>query len=121
VLVGHPQPRSRTGALAEHVADAIEEAIGPCRRDLTALSAISARVNDFADESVSEVAAAVGRTDILVVASPTFRASYSGLLKSFFDRFTGQGLAGVLAIPLMSGRSGRHALAVEMYLRPALV
>ena len=56
-----------------------------------------------------------------MVASPTYKATYTGLLKLFLDRFAGgTGLRGV-AVPLMLGAGPDHALAPELHLRPLLV
>jgi len=56
----------------------------------------------------------------VVVASPTYKATYTGLLKIFLDRFAGgTGLSG-LAVPLMLGAGPAHALAPELTLRPVL-
>jgi FMN reductase len=60
------------------------------------------------------------RLRLVVVASPTYKAAYTGLLKLFLDRFAGgAGLSG-LAVPLMLGGSPSHALALEHTLRPVL-
>jgi FMN reductase len=56
-----------------------------------------------------------------VVASSTYKASYTGLLKSFLDWFGQTGLSGVTAVPVMVGAGPHHALAVEVHLRPVLV
>jgi len=55
----------------------------------------------------------------VVVASPTYKATYTGLLKLFLDRFATDGLRGV-AVPLMLGAGPAHALAPELTLRPVL-
>lgn len=56
-----------------------------------------------------------------IFASPTFKASYSGLLKLFLDQFdTSTGLEGVVAVPLMLGAGPGHQLAPELHLRPVL-
>jgi FMN reductase len=57
------------------------------------------------------VIARVAASRLLVVASPTYKATCTGLLKAFLDRFPHQGLAGVTAVPLMLGASHAHALA----------
>jgi FMN reductase len=56
-----------------------------------------------------------------VIASPTYKASYTGLLKSFLDWFSTTDLAGVTVVPVMVGAGTQHALAVEVHLRPVLV
>jgi FMN reductase len=58
---------------------------------------------------------------LAVVASPTFKASYTGLLKAFLDWFSSTDLSGVTVVPLMVGAGPQHALAVEVHLRPVLV
>ncbi len=57
----------------------------------------------------------------LVVASPTYKAAYTGLLKLFLDQFDRDELAGIPTVALMTGGSPPHALAVEVHLRPVLV
>ena len=64
-------------------------------------------------------ASEVGAADLVVVASPTYKATYTGLLKLFLDRFSTDGLRGV-AVPLMLGAGPAHALAPELALRPLL-
>jgi FMN reductase len=58
---------------------------------------------------------------LVVVASPTYKASYTGLLKSFLDWFSTTDLQGVTVVPVMTGAGAHHALAVEVHLRPVLV
>jgi len=71
--------------------------------------------------SAPEVAAAielVGQAAVVVVGTPVYRATYSGLLKVFFDLLAPDSLAGKVGIPLVSGQSRGHALAVDHGLRP---
>ena len=55
------------------------------------------------------------------VEPPTYKATYTGLLKAFLDWFSQTGLSGVIAVPVMVGAGAQHALAVEVHLRPLLV
>ena len=58
------------------------------------------------------------RTLGCAIGSPTYKGTYTGLLKLFLDRFdAGTGLRG-LAIPLMLGGSPAHALAPELTTAP---
>ncbi|WP_326628016.1 NAD(P)H-dependent oxidoreductase [Nonomuraea fuscirosea] len=63
----------------------------------------------------------VREASVLVVASPTYKGTYTGLLKSFLDRLPPQALAGTAALPLLVMGDAKHALAVEVHLRPLLV
>jgi FMN reductase len=58
---------------------------------------------------------------VAVVASPTYKATYTGLLKLFLDHIGTGDLAGVVAVPLMLGGGPGHALAPELLLKPVLV
>ena len=59
--------------------------------------------------------------DLAIIATPTYKASYTGLLKAFLDRYPNEGLAGVLAIPVMTGGSSAHSMGVDAHLRPLLL
>ena len=61
------------------------------------------------------------QADILVVGSPVYKASYTGVLKAFCDHIAAGQLSGKLAVPLMMGGSLQHFLALDVHLRPLLV
>ena len=56
----------------------------------------------------------------MIFGSPTYKATYTGLLKLFLDQFPPDGLGGIVAIPLMLGAGPAHALAPELHLKPVL-
>ena len=60
-------------------------------------------------------------SDLVVVASPTYKATFTGLLKAFLDRFGNNALAATVAVPVMTGAAPIHALAPEVFLRPLLI
>ena len=116
-VVGNPKERSRTLAAAVHVA---RELSGDEPDLVVDLATLGPALLDWTSVEVNELVARVGAADLVVVASPTYKGSYTGLLKLFLDRFAGgTGLAGV-AVPLMLGGSPAHALAPELSLRPVL-
>jgi FMN reductase len=75
---------------------------------------------DHADPISAAAVSAVTQLDLVVVASPTYKAAYTGLLKVFLDRFGAGDLDGVVAIPVMLGGGPAHALAPEHTPRPVL-
>lgn len=117
VVVGNPRPRSRTLAAAEHVA----RELGRGEPDLVVdLATLGSPLLDPASAEIADLVRAVGQADLVVVASPTYKASYTGLLKLFLDRFDARtGLPG-LAVPMLLGAGPAHALAAEVHLRPLL-
>lgn len=60
----------------------------------------------------------VEAADILVVGSPVYKGSYSGLFKHFFDLLDPNVLNGKLVILSATGGSDYHALVLEHQLRP---
>lgn len=76
----------------------------------------------WGDARVASAVDAVARSRLVIVASPTFKATYTGLLKLFLDQFAGgTGMQGVVAVPLMLGAGPAHAMAPDLLLKPVLV
>jgi FMN reductase len=123
LVVGNPKPRSRTLALAEAVATAAAEATGLDGIDrLTVdLAELGPQLFDWSSAPVREAVDGIRSCALVVVASPTYKASYTGLLKSFLDRFGNQGLAGKSAVPIMLGGLPSHQLAVNVHFSPLLL
>jgi FMN reductase len=118
VVVGNPKPASRTlqagsalaekltGAAPDHVIDLVE--LGP-------------GLLGWGDEAVAAAVKTVQESALVVFASPTFKATYTGLLKLFLDQFAGgTGLQDVVAVPLMLGAGPGHAMAPDLTLKPVL-
>lgn len=116
VVVGNPKPKSRTLDAATYVARSLADHDPDLVVDLADLGA---RLLDWQDEVVAGLVEEVGSADLVVFASPTYKGTYTGLIKLFLDRFKTDGLSGV-AIPLMLGGGPAHALAPELTLRPVL-
>ena len=71
-------------------------------------------------EAIAEALAAVGGARIVIVGTPVYRASYSGMLKVFFDLLTMDALDGRVAIPIATGGGPAHQLVIDHALRPLL-
>lgn len=123
VVVGNPKPRSRTLDVAEAVALAAADAVGlaGAERVTVDLAELGPQLFDWSSPEVRDAVDAVRGCSLAVVASPTYKASYTGLLKSFLDWFSTTDLLGVTVVPVMVGAAPHHALAVEVHLRPVLV
>ena len=118
VLVGNPRPRSRTHEAAHLVAEKLTGRQPDVSIDLADLGPA---LFDADDQRVAEAIAAVENASLLIAASPTYKASYTGLLKLFLDRLGSGSLAGTTAVPLLLGAHWRHSLASELLLKPVLV
>lgn len=69
-------------------------------------------------QRVQDDLAAVEAADALIVGTPVYRASFTGLFKHFFDFVEQTALVDVPVLLAASGGSDRHALVLEHQLRP---
>jgi FMN reductase len=121
VVTGSATRPSRTLGLASLVATRLVTAGFQVRelhvRDLPAEALLHAR---FDDPQLQAALATVASAHGVVFASPVYKAAYSGLLKSFIDLMPQFGLRGKTVLPLLTGGSLAHVLALDYGLRPVL-
>ncbi len=120
-VVGNPRPASRTHGLARTLAAELAHALPDATTGEADLAVLGPRVLDQGDAAATAAAGEVLAADILVVASPTYKATYSGLLKAFLDRLGTGSLAGKTAVPLLLGGAPNHQLAVDVHFTPLLL
>jgi FMN reductase len=120
VVVGNPKPQSRTMSVATSL---VRHLFGD--RDVTLTTVDLAdhvdAVFSWPSAHLDGIAAQVAASDIAVFASPTYKATYTGLLKAFLDRYPSNGLAGLVAIPLHTGGDLTHSMGPSVNLAPLLV
>jgi FMN reductase len=117
-VVGNPKPRSRTRSAAELV---VEQLTGAPPDRVVDVIDLGAGLLGWGDPAVADAVTALREAEVAVVASPTYKATYTGLLKLFLDQVGTGDLAGVVAVPLMLGGGPGHALAPDLLLKPVLV
>ena len=121
LLAGSPSAPSRSTRLLHHVGDKLA-ALGHRYsklevRDLPGQALIRA---DFNDSAIKAALAQVADASAVVVATPVYKAAYSGVLKAFLDLLPQFGLTDKLVLPLATGGSQSHMLALDYALRPVL-
>ncbi|MFC9735659.1 FMN reductase [Streptomyces roseolus] len=75
-------------------------------------------VTGFPPPRLSAAIDAVTAADGLIVVTPVFAASYSGLFKSFFDVIDPEALTGRPVLIAATGGTARHSLVLEHAVRP---
>lgn len=121
LLAGSPSIPSRSTRLLHYVGD--ELAVLGHRhvklhvRDLPAEALLHA---DFGNAEIKLAKAQVERADAVIISTPVYKAAYSGVLKAFLDLLPQDGLDGKLVLPLATGGSQSHMLALDYALRPVL-
>jgi FMN reductase len=81
---------------------------------------VDAMLTGFPTGELARVVDDIASADALVVVSPTFSASISGLVKSFFDILEPDTLAGKPVLMAATGGTERHSLMLEFAMRPLL-
>ena len=119
---GGLQRPSKAAALAEHLMDLIAEEV-LCEQRLVELGQLAPQLagatwRSHLPDTVERELAAVEQADILVVATPVYRGSYTGLFKHFFDFIDQDALIDKPILLAATGGSERHALMIDHQLRP---
>jgi len=119
-LAGSPSANSRSTSLLRHVLDRFAESEPRTEivlRDLPPAALVRA---DFDDPAIRRAREQVVAARLVVVATPIYKASYSGLLKTFLDLLPQDALRGKTVLALGTGGSTAHLLALDYALRPVL-
>ncbi|MBD3010200.1 NADPH-dependent FMN reductase [Streptomyces sp. 5-10] len=118
---GSPSAVSRTAHLLRHVTSRLtrhgHEVATLNVRTLPADALLGA---DFHHPAIVEAAARFEHADGVVIGTPVYKAAYSGLLKALLDLLPQYALAGKTVLPLATGGSTAHVLAIDYALRPVL-
>jgi FMN reductase len=120
-ITGSPSSSSRTQQLVDYVHGRLRAGGHTIERiavrELPAEDLLQARL-----DSPALVAAigAVERADAVVVATPIYKAAYTGVLKLFLDLLPQLGFTGKVVLPLATGGTLAHVLAIDYGLRPVL-
>lgn len=121
VSAGLTQPSS-TRLLADRLATAVAAHADVSTRVIElrdlAVDIANNLVTGFPAPKLGDALTAVQEADGLVVATPIFTASYSGLFKSFFDLVDNEALTGKPVLIAATGGTARHSLALEHAMRP---
>jgi FMN reductase len=121
IITGSPSGTSRTARLAALVGARLSKrGVDSSLLDVRSLPAedlLQARADAPAIATALERVAAA---DGVVIATPVYKAAYSGLLKTFLDLFPQFGLRDKVVLPLATGGTVAHVLAIDYALRPVL-
>ena len=121
LIAGSPSERSRSAALLDAVSQRLH-ARGALvdRIHIRNLSPQALLLADFGHPTVVAATDQVAKARVLVVATPVYKAAYSGVLKVFLDLLPQTALKGKTVLPLATGGSPHHMLALDYALRPVL-
>jgi FMN reductase len=120
-IQGSPSARSRSAWLQQLAQTRLEGRIGHSTtlalRDLPPAALLLA---DTRAEPVRQALSALVQAQVVIVATPIYKAAYSGLLKTFLDLLPEGALRGKTVLPLATGGTLAHLLALDYALKPVL-
>ena len=120
-LGGSPSQRSRSGVLLDKTRQWLQqqgvEVVSYQVRDFPAEDLLHAR---FDSPKVIDLLQQVANADGLVIATPVYKASFTGALKVLLDLLPERALEGKIVLPLATGGTIAHMLAVDYALKPVL-
>jgi FMN reductase len=121
---GSPRTGSRTGVLLNDIMDAISARVY-VKTETIDLGADSHEIfsgvsRDKLSEHGEALVSLTERADLIVVGSPIYRGTYTGLFKHFFDLIDRDRMAGKAAVLSATGASLQHALSIEHQFRPLM-
>jgi len=119
---GGLQSPSKSAGLAQHLLDVIADQVS-CLPHLVDLGLLAPQLTGAVwraqvPDAVEQALAVVEQAEMLVVATPVFRGSYTGLFKHFFDLIGQDALIDKPVLLAANGGSERHALVIDHQLRP---
>ncbi|GLY05680.1 MULTISPECIES: NAD(P)H-dependent oxidoreductase [Actinoplanes] len=121
VVSGNPRAGSRTSALAVAVGEAIAGRLGSPRPEVVEAGDLGPGLLVADDAATGAAVGALTSAHLLVIATPTYKGSYTGVLKVLLDRLPANALAGKLAVPVVTAGAAAQATAAEALLRQLLI
>ncbi|CAL9675116.1 FMN reductase (NADPH) [Streptomyces sp. enrichment culture] len=120
-VAGSPSASSRTSRLLRHLDQRLAaQGHDVIPLDVRTIPAEALLGADFRHPAMVEATELFARADGVVVGTPVYKASYSGVLKALLDLLPQYALAGKTVLPLATGGSVAHVLAIDYALRPVL-
>ena len=121
IINGNHKKASRLTGIHQYVEDYLEEAeISSASIFVHELPAEDLITANFASEEIAKANKKVADAEIVFILTPIFKASYTGILKTYLDLIPQKGLENKKIVPIAIGGSIGHLLAVEYALKPVL-
>lgn len=120
-LAGSPRYPSRSSALLEYARETLTAAdIEVCHWHLQNFAPEDLLYARFDNPALQTLNEQLAGADGLIIATPVYKASFSGALKTLLDLLPERALEGKIVLPLATGGTIAHMLAVDYALKPVL-
>ena len=121
LISGSPSNSSRLNGMTNY----IREQLSKAGHDTALIQVVDLPPEDlvfsrFSSPSIVAANELVAQADAVIIASPVYKASYTGVLKSYIDLLPQKGLEGKVVLPVFIAGSSSHLLAIDYSLKPVL-
>ncbi|MDZ4876585.1 MAG: hypothetical protein CLLPBCKN_006020 [Chroococcidiopsis cubana SAG 39.79] len=120
-IAGSPTHPSRTYGIVQYALQILQQEGFQTDiisvRDFPAEDLVFGRYDSPALEPVK---ALIEKADGLIIATPIYKAAYTGVLKAFLDLLPQRALLGKVILPIATGGTIAHLLAIDYALKPVL-
>ncbi|KGR75086.1 NADPH-dependent FMN reductase [Ureibacillus sinduriensis] len=121
ILNGNNKKSSRLTGIHRYIENYLEEAgISSASIFIHELPAEDLITANFASEEIAKANHVVEDSEFVFILTPIFKASYSGILKTYLDLIPQKGLENKTIVPIAIGGTMGHLLAIEYALKPVL-
>src|SRR5436190_10931007 len=117
-ISGSRSATSKSRVLVEHALAQLEARGAAVRLIDVATLPADALLGRGSASQLTDALARVAEARIVVAGTPVYRATYSGLLKVFFDLLPQDSLIGKVGVPIVTGHGAAHSLSVDHGMRP---
>ncbi|MFC0214969.1 NADPH-dependent FMN reductase [Paenibacillus chartarius] len=121
IISGSPSASSRLNGLLQTIKGELEQRGAEVHaivvRDIPPEDLVYTR---FDSPAIVEANRLVESADAVIVATPVYKASYTGVLKAYLDLLPQKALSGKVTLPLAIGGSSAHLLIIDYALKPVL-
>jgi FMN reductase len=121
ILSGSPAIPSRTDISLKHIQSLVENAgFTTAYFSITDFSADDLFQGKYNSEDISKLSERIQAARGVIIGSPVYKASYTGVLKALIDLLPEGAFKGKPVLPIMIGGSNRHLLAIDYALKPLI-
>jgi len=121
IISGSPSPSSRLTGIVASLQSELQQAGAAVElitlRELPPEDLIYTK---FDSPFITEALGKIEKADAVVVATPIYKASYTGVVKCFLDMIPQKGLVGKATLPVVIGGTVAHLLVIDYALKPVL-
>ncbi|WP_087974935.1 NADPH-dependent FMN reductase [Oceanobacillus rekensis] len=121
IISGSPSISSRSERVLHYLGSILEKEHLPVTHiSVKDVNAEDLMFGNFNSLDVKRIAKIIENASGVIVGTPVYKAAYSGVLKALFDILPQDILQDKPVLPLMTGGSSSHMLALEYSLKPLL-